>query len=415
MAMRIAMVLVLASACSGTITTGNGDDDDAPPPPPVTDVQLTVHDGATPEAGVAVVFQASDGTLIAEAITDSAGLAKADMPNGGYVTVIRTYPPTVNGTVPDGVYTYVGVKAGDRLQLGHPVDDLTSPTAIVVKVPDAAQGTVTVSTPCGSGQGTAPNIPITISGCPADVTFFVEDGNRSSFVAHSAIAPNVDFSTLTLTGTLSTSLSALNVGPDITAVNLEARVMAGSFAMYSSGTKRVDGTPQTVNLPNLQGPEELLVATIDSAIGTQMITSRKAYAVAPTSIDASIGLIPFATDVQTTPTALTWTETGTGTADVVIASLDVTRGGSQIGTEYIRTIIAPHSGPSLTIPLLVGANAIYNPTTLDQIATSHGLAAGTGGYDSLRATAFTYTNIVEVAKMNGGVTLSYTGNNPPAF
>jgi len=309
------------------------------------------------------------------------------------------------------------VKAGDRLQLGHLVDTLTPPTAIVVKVPEAAQGTVTVSTPCGSGQGTAPNIAITISGCPADVTFFVEDGNRSSFAAHAAIAPNIDFSTQTLTGTLSTSLSALNVGPDITSVNLEARVMAGSFAMYSSGTKRVDGTPQTVNLPNLQNVEELVVATIDSATGTQMIASRKAYAVTPTSVDASVGLIPYATGVQTeitdtAPAAITWTETGTGTADVVIATLDVQRGGSQIGTEYIRTIIAPHSGLSLPIPVLVGANAMYNPTKDDQVATSHGLASGTGGYDAMRATAFTYTNIVELAKMNGAVTLSYTGNAP---
>src|SRR5687768_10093556 len=115
--------MLFASACIGELTGGGDDPKPEPPmpqpPEPVTDVQLKVRDGALPINGVKVIFQNADDSVIAEATTDAAGLATTKMPNGGNVTVIRTYGPDVYGQPGpiDQVYTYVGVKPGDTIEL----------------------------------------------------------------------------------------------------------------------------------------------------------------------------------------------------------------------------------------------------------------------------------------------------------
>jgi hypothetical protein len=422
--MRIILGLALfASACTGTIGTGGGDDDTTPPPP-ATDVQITVHDGAAGRASVRVLFQDATGATLTEATTDANGFAKAEMPNGGNLTVIRTYVPTTNNPTPTTeVFTYIGVKGGDRLQLGHEVDDLSTPGAISVTVPTDAQPTVKITTPCGSGQGTGPNIAITATSCPAMVTFFVEDGGQNSFFAKVPYANGIDLSAQSLVGTLTTSLSSSNLGPDMTSVDAETYVMDGSFMLYASGSKRIDATPQTVNLPNLHGIDELVVATITAANGAQMVATRQQYVVQPTTIDASAHLIPYINTVKyeapntmmTSPTAnqISWVETGTGTADFVLVTLDV-QAQTQI-TPYKRVIIAPHGALTMMLPLLSGADAMYNPTDKDQVATTAALVTATGGYDAMRANAFSVPSLIQLAAMNGAVTVSYDGNTPPTL
>ena len=92
--------------------------------PPSTSVDLTVRDGQTPQPGVSVIFQHADGTLAAEAMTDANGVATAELPDGGSITVLRSFPPVDAQTPapPLEVYTYVGVKAGDHLALGRTTD-----------------------------------------------------------------------------------------------------------------------------------------------------------------------------------------------------------------------------------------------------------------------------------------------------
>ena len=411
---HLALGLVLASACTGSIGSTGGDG--PPPAPPTNKVAVTVQDGATPQANIRVVFQAADGSVVS-AMTDATGTASADMPTGGNVTVIRTYPVAVAPAVqkyPE-VLTYVGVKPGDQLHLGHEVDDTSDASAINVKVPVTAQGTVKVVTPCGSGAGTAPNVAISVTGCPTQLALYVSDGGQSSFMAHAAYGGSVDVSTSSLVGSLTSSLSATNVTADISSVEAEARLVDGTFTLFSSGTKRVDGGAATVNMPNIQGAEELVVATIASAAGgTQMVASRRPYAVTPTVVDASANLIA-SIDQQpdVTPASITWVEGGTGGADFVLATIDVTRGGTPLPSDaqYTRTIIAPHTGMSLAIPLV--DDAAWNPTTDDQLAVRVGLVKATGGYDALRANALAVSNVVTTAAMNGAVTLSYAGNNPP--
>ncbi|MBA2545089.1 MAG: hypothetical protein H0V17_35930, partial [Deltaproteobacteria bacterium] len=254
-------LLLLPAACTGSIGDQGGDDD---LPPPSTDVEIRIHDGNTPIAGVSVIFQATDESVIAEIITDATGTALAEMPEGGNLTVIRSYPPPVAPETeqrPTEVYTYVGVEAGDRLELGHKIDAAALPQAINVQVPAEAPGTIKVTTPCGSGEGTAPLIPITVRGCDSSLAVYVMDGDQSSFVKQMPYSELVDVSTEALLGKLSSTITATNVTLGTT-VNVEKRLEMGGFSIYSTGNQRIDTTPASVDVPNLSGIDELLLAQI---------------------------------------------------------------------------------------------------------------------------------------------------------
>jgi len=426
-----------------------------PPPPPANTVKITVKDGNAPQAGLDVLFQNTDGSVVAETTTDATGQASATM-TAGSVTVARTFPVPATGT-PRGpeIYTYVGVAAGDNLVLGDAMDDTGTPSAINVTVPTAAQGTVKVVSPCGTGQGTAPTIAMTVASCPSSVEFFVVDGNQNAFIANAPYSPNVDLSINSLDGTLATTFASSNVTPDITSLNVEADVMAGTYELYASTSKRVDQTPQTVNLPNLQNVDELIVSTISTADGTQMISSRQPYAVAPITIDATVNLpnlqkvdelivstistadgtqmissrqpyavapitidatanlLPYVSAPSYKSTGVTWTETGTGTPDFTVSTLTVTPKNSV--AKYTRYIIAPYTSMTLAIPTLAGNDATYNPADMDSISGTVGVGTMTGGYAAARAFAFSAPRFANGAPMNGSTTLSYAGTTAPAL
>lgn len=382
-------------------------------------MRVRVQDGFSGVASVRVIFQDAADTVIADTVTDAQGLASAEM-SAGSVTVIRTFPlitpPPPEGQRAPEVYTYVGVKNGDLLQVGDPTST-KSPGAIVVKVPDTAEGTVKVTTPCGAGQGTAPNIAITVNDCPTMMGFLVTDAQQSSFFQEAPYAENVDLSTGTLSGNLAATLSATNVPPNTT-VNAEERVVTGLFTLFSSGEKRVDQAPQTVTLPNLTGVDQLIVARISTQnMGTQIVSARDTYSGSPALIDASADLIPYITgNVQYAPTGVSWTEMGSGTADAVYVTLSVTRGAGMGGVplvdaEYTRLVIAPHAGTSLRMPVL--PDALYNPTSADQIGGATGLVRATGGYDAIRAKVFAVDRLADAAPAGGKLVLSYAGGTAP--
>lgn len=408
-------LLLATSACTGSI---DGDDGGGTTEPPRSDVRVQVRDGYSPQASVRVIFQAADDTVIADTLTDAMGMAKAEM-SAGNVTVIRSFPiiapPPPEGQRAPEIYTYVGVKNGDLLTLGD-ATSTRAPGAIVVKVPEDAQGTVKVVTPCGSGQGTAPNIAITVIDCPPMVGFLVSDGDQSSFFQEAPYAENIDLSTATLSGNLAATLSATNVPPNTT-VNAEERVVTGMYTLFSSGEKRIDQTPATVTLPNLTGVEQLIVARISTqGMGTQIVTARDTYSASPALVDASADLIPYIMGNPTyAPTGVSWVQTGTGTADAVYVALAVTRGGATgtpgLDAEYTRLIVAPHAGTSLRMPVL--PDALYNPTSADQIAGATGLLKVSGGYDGIRGKAFAVASITDATPAAGKLTLSYAGGAPP--
>ena len=400
---------VSASACTGMIDMG-----DEPPDLPPTDVQVVVRDGQTPQAGVLVIFRDAAG-VATEVRTDATGAAAAELPDGGSLTIVRPYPTEPGQEpIPTRVVTYVGVRAGDRLSLGRPVDDRGTANAILVKVPQGANGTVKIQTPCGGGQGTGPLVAITVRSCAPEIGLYVEDGDKQSFFKRAAFSENIDVSTESLVGGLVSEISATNVAPN-TAVSVEQRLGSQGFDFYTTGAKRVEAAPATVTLPPLNGVEHLVIASISGNNRTQVVASRKLYTQDTTIVDASAGLIASVTGVAYKSGALTWTEEGAGVpaADAVLASLTVSR-ADQANPEksYVRVVLAPHAGPSLQLPVLSGSAGAYNPVMGDQVSTALGLAKATGGYDALRPRALSVASLVDATPVDGQTTLSYTGTKP---
>ena len=404
----------LLAACTGIVGNNGGDDDNMPPPPPpTTDVRIVVHDGVTAQPGVQVIFANADDSVVADTMTGADGSATAQLPNGGNLTVIRTYAPLKPGDPPRPaeVFSYVGVKAGDVLELGKEIDELATPAAINVILPTAT-GQADIITQCGRGQGAAPNVPITVKGCASMVDFYVTDQNQTSFYKRVPYGSNADLSGEQLQEALGATITATHTDPAIT-INAEIRIVAGNYQLASSGVQRIDQTPANVNLPNVMGLDQLVVAAIATqAGGTQMVATRSAYVASPVTVDGAAGILPYVATPIYTPTGVTWTETGPGTADYVITALTVTDPANPTNPGYTWTVVAPHTGLSLTLPVLQGAAATYNPTATEQIVGTHGIASVSGGYDVARTHAFTVHSVIQLAPIGGSATLSYAGTPP---
>jgi hypothetical protein len=406
---------LVSTACSGVINSGDDTSSDPPgtTPPPSTSVQLTVRDGQTPQAGVSVIFQHPDGSLAAEVTTDANGLATTDLPTGGSITVVRSFPAVDAQTPPPPleVYTYVGVKADDHLVLGRTSDVYGTASAVLVNMPTGTNGTVKVAAPCGAGQGTAPQVAITVRNCNAQIGIYAEDAGRSALFERVAYGDSIDLSTASLVGPLTSTISATNVTPGTT-VTFEERLGADGVSYYSTGAKRIDATLASLTLPPLRDMELLSVVTVSGNNQTQVVANRAMNDGGTSSVDASAGLISSVTAVKYAAGDVTWTEDGPG-ADAVLAALHVSP-KAPAAQPYVRMILAPHGGPTLTVPVLVGSSATFNPATGDQVSTQLALVQLTGGYDALRPRGFADSQTVQLAPMNGSLTLSYAGAAPTA-
>jgi hypothetical protein len=416
----IPFLLLSAAACTGVIEEDTSK-------PPVTSVAVVVRDSTMPIADVNVIFQNGDDSILADLRTGPDGRAVTEMPNGGNVTVIRTFPPPLDPETqeqkPAEITTYVGVKAGDVLELVGELDITRgTPSAINVKVPTIAAGTVRVMTPCGNGQGDGPTIPITVMGCPTgQMPFYVMDGDGLTFLMRAQASENVDLSTGAFADSLGSSLSLVNKPADIDNVTAEKRLFADGYEIASSGEKRIDEAAATIDLPGVVGVDELLVTAYHrSTGGTQMQITRGGYSGAGTTVidAATVARIPYTSKVQVSPLGISWSEdtammTANGAVDFVVATVDVTRPdptGGPYDVHFVRSIVAPHGTPNLRIPQV--PDATYNPIADDEISGSLALVSVTGGYDGARNKLFAYTSITDVAPMNGTATISYSGNAP---
>lgn len=390
-------VSLFASACIGEIGGTDTPNNDPPhdPPPPPTDVRMTVHDSAGPVAGLAVVFQNPDDSEVATLMTDAQGVATAKLPMGGSVSVIRDD----STTDPAGaVYTYVGVKGGDQLDLALPLAP-TTPITVTVQVPDPdpdARVPVAVRTPCGAGQGTPPEVTLTLDGsCGAMTDFYVTelDAEPSAFIKRAAITPTIDLSTEMYRPALATSLSVSNA-PIGATISIEKTLETDLFRpVFSTGPLAViSGQSVDSEVPDLPGVEEQLIATVAYQGSTQRVGTRELYAAAPGTVDLSTAMIVGPSAPTLVNDTLAWTESGSGAPDLVV--------GDRSGAGIHHTIVGPYSGASLRIPRLPALFAAFNGQPDDVVTVA--LAKATGGYDAVRKSVFAGP----LAPLGGSATLS---------
>ena len=403
---------VLGSACTGSLDPSGGGP--GPGPGPVGQgVQVVVTDGRAPQAGVRVIFEDATDAVAADVMTDATGAATANLPDGGSVSVIRTFTPIPgNPPLPDQVTTFVGAKPGDRLRLAGSATDAVPNGAINVLVPSLANGGVTVMASCGTGSGNPPAVAMSVTNCDAQLGFYAVDDAKEAFFMRAPYAPSVDLSSAVFKGALSSSITATDLPPNEN-VSAELRLGADGYYFYKTDPQQVDQGTQNVDLPQVSGVDQLAITSVSGNNRTQMVATRSVFqAGTPITIDASAGLIGTISDPTFAPGSITWTEETPGAPDFVIASLDVTR--SQLGTEYTRTVIAPYVGPVLRVPALA-ASLAYDPTTDDQVATALAAVKVTGGYDALRGAAFAGASLLEATPAGAQLTVSYGGGALPGL
>lgn len=410
--LRLALFSLLAAstACTGDIIGDMPTDPNDPPadpndPPaePTTEVTIRVSDRGSPVASLPVVFQAADDSVIKETTTGSDGSAVADMPNGGTVTVIRLRPDDQNGNpqAPE-VFTYVGVKAGDVLDLQSPSGVTTAPTTITVRVPPNENGVATVSTPCGSGTGAPPEIPVTIDGCApgSEIGFYVVEPGQTAFFKRAPLGTTVDLSTETYRDQLTTQISVAGTPPTDAQVTVAKRLESDGFTFY---TTQPQTAPAEIATPDVPGAEQVVLAMVSGPNGAQTIAKHEPFAAAPSSLDLLADSITYTSPATVAVDGtLTWTESGPGIPDIVHAKYIIAREGMT----FTRSVVAPHAGPTLRLPQLPATYDAYNAKAGDATSASHELARFSTGYDSVRARIFN-ARLSSVAPMGARVAVSY--------
>jgi hypothetical protein len=399
MTARLAIGFALvAAACTGDITSGGDDDID----PPVVEVSITVRDQGVPAPNITIVFQAPDGTLIADLKTDGGGVAKADMPDGGSVSVIRSV--LVEEIERQVVYTYVGVKPLDNLVFGR--GTLLDPAEVNVTVnvpPDA--GNVTIKTPCGQGAGAAPTVTLTLTGCATELDFFVENAAGDGFLARAPVAGLVDFTAQVFQPKNTTMLSLTAVPVDIQTTSIQKRLdTPAPFSVFSTGALSTRTTIEATT-PTLPTSEQVVIVTAVQGTSAQMISNRQPFSATPSAIDVNAGLIvrTSATAVDPATGNVTWLEVGEGAPDFVTAMLVTTRGEQT----FTRHVAAPYAGALLLVPPLPDPYLGLNWLAGDIVAANHQLVRATGGYDAMRGRLFAVGSTIDAAPMNGTTTVSY--------
>ena len=160
---------------------------DAPPPEvdasPFGSVSLSVVEGTTPRAGVRVLFQNADSSVVLDTTTGTDGKASAAMAPGGYVTAIDPFGVEQPKGLPVSadLRTFAGVKPGDQLRLVQAAQTTaTINVNIVLPISNSAME-YRVWTNCNpnhsipsQGSGSQPQGVMELTGCGPTTNLLVQ-------------------------------------------------------------------------------------------------------------------------------------------------------------------------------------------------------------------------------------------------
>lgn len=394
---------------------------DAPPDgPPGGAVTLTIKRDMTGVANVKVYFQNADSSLVAMTTTNASGVATAALAPGGFVTAVSPFAMPGDD---DRITTFAGVKPGDQLELA----EQTTSTSITVNVtvPVDASPRVAgyrVSTSCGEsdlgGGGGAPTAgQLMLDDCNgmADVVVESQDANgigiRAFYKANVAVTDNgtlaftdayqaletATFRYMNVPAGRGVSVANSLVTARGTVVEKQARAMAGAGGVVATIARPVVAGAKGINLTFVgsQGSNDQQLVGEWGPVSTVY------------TLDFAGVLLPAITtpsfDIATR--AFRWTSTGTGQPDMLIANVGLQRANKTWSWE----IAAPYSDGSLVLPALPADSATLNPAAGDTATGNEVTTAKLpGGYDAIRARAFSDGFESFLATPSGRVVLSTT-------
>lgn len=355
--------LVLLTLASCAAASGNhGDPDAAAPPPDAADPRVTIAVTAAgaPVAGAQVFVHAADGSVIATAMTDTAGVTAVDP--GPYITTVA---PIAGEETSYRLVTIASAEASDRIAIA--LDRPGAPPALSFRLtapPDPGAAGYHVLTTCGDGgevpaAGNAPlDAIITIPPCTgmADLAVVSHDADgralratRRTAVAITAggvvslfdpyaplAAAEIDYSAVPAAiASITTARTSITPRGPLASTTGDATMLAGTGAVTLAAP--IDPTDPDAT--------DLITATLVPAAETiglhGVITWGRP---APTRAIAIAPLPDYTTAPVFDPDAraVTWTAGAGRPADLAIVMLYTVR--QEVGSTWRLAIPAPTTG-----------------------------------------------------------------------
>ena len=367
-------------------------------------VGLVVTQHGTPEAGVVVYFQNADSSLVARAVTDLTGTARATMATGGFVTAVLAGQTS-------SLYTFAAVKPGDQLVLddvvADPQLDVFSTTPSDPGAPSLAyyylfstcadvwyQVQPDVQTGLGQARtGLGDMMAVMTSnweGEPIDYLYLpnvlVGNGSTIQLYGNYQTAQDMTFNYVNLPSAASIEFRSYVVTPR--GVLFDAPL--STYATASSGNATI-----AASVPAIPGT---LVVT-ESYVATSSAVGSPAHDVLdwgePTvshALDYAAGGVHeygAAPAFDSASDSITWGESG-ARPDYVFAEYITWRRGATTTLDWPWEIVAPRSeSASVRYPVLPVDEFDYNPEPADTLAVEFvDNISVPGGYDAVRPWAF---------------------------
>lgn len=362
------------------------------PDTPLATVTVSVFDTVAPVAAVPVYFLDGAGALIATVDTDASGLARAEMPTGGSVTALL---PT-GGSRPE-LATALGVQPGDTIGIRAPGGG-TDMTIDLSFPANGSNGHYVVRSACGEADilikgGSTVDTQLQLWSCGPRTDFVIsadngDGGPVSTFIAGDVAVANG--ATLTLTGTY-----VADVDVDTTFENLpvfqgsmqiERAILTTPFVVGRNGstTDVINGTgATTLSVPVFTAPSRGAVVASGRLYGNVSVAEVYETAGGDYTLDTTGVFLPTFTtsaDFDTATRTLSWGESATGAApDLTLAQIEISRPSQKASWNW--TVLAPHGGTSVQLPLLPGDGAEWNAVESDfSFVIDHLTGKINGGY-----------------------------------
>jgi hypothetical protein len=375
---------------SVAVDSSNGSDAvdaavDAPVVPPSTRVRV-MFTRDQPVADVPVLFQRSDGTVVADVKTDAHGVVDIEFPEGG--TTVSLLPIYSDGV--KGVITYLGVKPGDVLEVGSSFPEKTFVDDVTLLLPPLPAESRSYMLEMRSGTLFDVRTPsLTLGRCGSPTNFVVRDDNHHSFYTELSTlrtGQTVDLTAGVFRGTRTITLRGENV--PMSGVTFE------STGTYTSDWRLDVSSEQSksVRITSGTGTTDFAIADIPTAEVTTLFTSgigssiklwyRRQPPTSPVVFDFAQSGVAFVRNVSYAENTLSWTEDGTG-GDLAFAYIFLNNAAGAKRVDI--SIFGPKTGTTLRVPTFPAPYADRNRIPSDvSVVFRAGIARATGGWDAVR-------------------------------
>lgn len=356
--------------------------DGAPDAPNHGPVTVTVYDFNNPGnvvTGVPVVFIEADGTVAAKPVTDTLGIATADVHPGASATAVIT----AQGN--DMIMTLADIRPGDHINLG-PVTPFTSTTdgTFTVSYPSYSGATYyDVVGPCGYYNAqTALSYAMTITtDCKQSAMDILVVANNASGPIGYLEKPNVAYTpggstfvsgSYLLPATFSASYT--NVDASVTGITFTRYVPArNGFTTVNSGTP-ANGT-LSLNTLALNGQSSRVQTRASRPNELNNVFQNMAGNLTSYSMDMGATLLPWlnmpVVDLANKKVMIPVDTTGTTSdkPDVFVTSFSYSRTNGSAGTTSYRWFVIAPEAADITLPPLPADVGDVLPQSTDTLGT----------------------------------------------